>query len=118
VEQAGRDASPTAAILDSQSVKVRGKKKKKGPLHRPAWLLMAGKKIKGKKRHILVDTQGLLMHAIVHGADISGSRRWRLADGDPVWRLFHSCLSSTRTAATKGRKFQAAVQRTMAQVNV
>jgi transposase len=30
----------------------------------------AGKKIKGKKRHILVDTQGLLMHAIVHGADI------------------------------------------------
>ena len=30
----------------------------------------AGKKIKGKKRHILVDTQGLLMHAIVHAADI------------------------------------------------
>ena len=30
----------------------------------------AGKKIKGKKRHILVDTQGLLMHAIVHDADI------------------------------------------------
>src|SRR3954468_20256139 len=25
--------------------------------------------IKGKKRHILVDTQGLLMHAIVHAAD-------------------------------------------------
>jgi Transposase DDE domain len=30
----------------------------------------AGKKITGKKRHILVDTQGLLMHAIVHAADI------------------------------------------------
>src|SRR6201994_5061514 len=30
----------------------------------------AGKKISGKKRHILVDTQGLLMHAIVHPADI------------------------------------------------
>ena len=29
-----------------------------------------GKKIKGKKRHILVDTQGLLMHAIVHRADV------------------------------------------------
>ena len=27
-------------------------------------------KIKGKKRHILVDTQGLLIHAIVHAADI------------------------------------------------
>ena len=30
----------------------------------------AGKLIKGKKRHILVDTQGLLLHAIVHPADI------------------------------------------------
>ena len=30
----------------------------------------AGKKIMGKKRHILVDTQGLLMHAVVHAADI------------------------------------------------
>jgi putative transposase len=27
-------------------------------------------KVKGKKRHILVDTQGLLMHALVHAADI------------------------------------------------
>jgi transposase len=30
----------------------------------------AGKKVKGKKRHILVDTLGLLLHAIVHPADI------------------------------------------------
>src|SRR5512136_3226903 len=30
----------------------------------------AGKKIKGKKRHVLVDTQGLLMHAVIHAADI------------------------------------------------
>ena len=30
----------------------------------------AGKKIKGKKRHILVDTLGLLLHAIVHPANI------------------------------------------------
>ena len=30
----------------------------------------AGKKFKGKKRHILVDTLGLLLHAIVHPADI------------------------------------------------
>lgn len=30
----------------------------------------AGKKIKGKKRHILVDTQGLLMQAIVDSAGI------------------------------------------------
>ena len=30
----------------------------------------AGKKIRGKKRHILVDTVGLLLHAVVHPADI------------------------------------------------
>jgi len=30
----------------------------------------AGKKIKGKKRHILVDTQGLLLQAIVHTAGL------------------------------------------------
>ena len=30
----------------------------------------AGKKVKGKKRHILVDTLGLLLHAIVHPADV------------------------------------------------
>ena len=29
-----------------------------------------GKRIKGRKRHILVDTQGQLVHAIVHAADI------------------------------------------------
>ena len=30
----------------------------------------AGKKISGRKRHILVDTTGLVLHAIVHRADI------------------------------------------------
>jgi hypothetical protein len=32
--------------------------------------LDAGKLIKGKRRHILVDTQGLLLHAIVHSAGV------------------------------------------------
>jgi hypothetical protein len=30
----------------------------------------AGRKIKGKKRHLLVDTGGLLLCAIIHAADI------------------------------------------------
>ena len=30
----------------------------------------AGKKIKGKKRHVLVDTQGLMLHSIVTAADV------------------------------------------------
>ena len=65
-EQAQRDASPTAAIIDSQSVKSA----EKGGACIDPHGYDAGKKIKGKKRHILVDTLGLLLHAIVHPADI------------------------------------------------
>ena len=54
--------SPTAAIIDSQSVKSA---EKRGPAIGYSSGYDAGKKIKGKKRHILVDTRGLLMHAIV-----------------------------------------------------
>ena len=56
-------ASPTAAMIDSQSVKSAER-----VIDPPG--CDAGKKIKGKKRHVLVDTQGLLMHAIVHAADL------------------------------------------------
>jgi transposase len=45
------------------------KSAEKGGLHRSHGY-DAGKKIKGKKRHVLVDTLGLLLHAIVHPADI------------------------------------------------
>ena len=47
----------------------RQERGKRGPAIDPSGY-DAGKKIKGKKRHILVDTQGLLMHAIVHAADV------------------------------------------------
>src|SRR6201981_123879 len=46
----------------------REKRRKRGPYDPHGY--DAGKKIKGKKRHFLVDTQGLLMHAIVHSADV------------------------------------------------
>src|SRR6516162_6442095 len=61
-EKAGREASPTAAIVDSQSVKSA----EKGGAQIDAAGYDAGKKVKGKKRHILVDTLGLLLHVIVH----------------------------------------------------
>jgi DDE family transposase len=41
---------------------------KKGALGPPGY--DTGKKVRGKKRHIHVDTQGLLMQAIIHAADI------------------------------------------------
>jgi hypothetical protein len=75
-EHAGREASPTAAIIDSRSVKSAGKGRGVAP---PGGACPrarqsrdpgeAGKKIRGKKRHLLVDTQGRL-HALVHAADI------------------------------------------------
>jgi len=65
-EHEGRNISPTAAIIDSQSVKSA----EKGGAHIDPRGYDAGKKIKGKKRHILVDTVGLLLHALVHPANI------------------------------------------------
>ena len=65
-EQALREASPTAAIIDAQSVKSA----EKGGAHIDPHGYDAGKKVKGKKRHVLVDTQGLVLHAIVTAADV------------------------------------------------
>jgi transposase len=65
-EEASREASPTAAIIDAQSVKSG----EKGGAHIDPHGYDAGKRINGKKRHVLVDTQGLMLHAIVTAADI------------------------------------------------
>ncbi len=68
-EQAGRDASPTAAIIDARSVKSS----KKGGVSIDPWGYDAGKKVKGKKQHVLVDTQGFVLDAIAAAARRPGS---------------------------------------------
>jgi putative transposase len=62
----GRAASPSAGAIDSQSVK--GAEKGGARIDPPGY--DAGKKVKGKKRHLLVDTLGLILTAVVHPADL------------------------------------------------
>lgn len=56
---AGKKSTPTAAILDSQSVRSAEGGAERG--------YDAGKKITGRKRHLAVDTLGLLLAVAVHG---------------------------------------------------
>jgi putative transposase len=58
----GREPTPSAAIIDSQSVKTT----EQGGAHG----YDGGKKVNGRKRHILVDTLGLLLKVVVHPANL------------------------------------------------
>ncbi|WP_329484998.1 IS5 family transposase [Kitasatospora sp. NBC_01246] len=96
-EAVGRDREPTAGIIDAQSVK--------GAASVPAASrgFDGGKKVNGRKRHIVVDTLGLLLTVMVTAASVTDrdaaqtllarlrTRHWRItlvwADGGYTGRL-------------------------------
>lgn len=61
-QAAGREVTPSAAIVDAQSVKTTLVKGVRG--------FDAGKNVNGRKRHIVVDTLGLLLLVLVTSADV------------------------------------------------
>jgi putative transposase len=59
----GRDRSPSAGIVDSQSAKTTGVGGEQRGFD-------GGKKVRGRKRHLLVDTEGLVLEARIHSAKV------------------------------------------------
>jgi transposase len=77
----------------------------------------AGKKIKGKKRHILVDTQGLLLHALVHSADIQ-DRDGGVLVMATLFGLYPFLLKLYADGGYQGPIFQSAVRKILRQTEV
>ena len=76
--QLGRDPQPSGGIVDSQSVKTTGVGGEQRGFD-------GGKKVRGRKRHILVDTEGLVVEARVHSA--------KVPDQDGIRRLLEPARS-------------------------
>ena len=106
-EKLGREASLTAGVIDSQSVKSAEKGARIDPNGYDA-----GKKIKGKRRHILVDAVGLLLTAVVHPADI----QYRDGRVLVLFGLFPFLLKLFADDGYQGPQFRKALAKLMPQL--
>ena len=87
-QKAEREAQPSLAIIDSQSVKTTEVGGEHG--------FDGGKKVNGRKRHLLVDTMGNVLKVVVHAANIGEREGAKLLLGqvpDALWQRLDKILA-------------------------
>lgn len=101
---AGREAQPSLAIIDSQSVKTTEVGGEHG--------FDGGKKVNGRKRHLLVDTMGNVLKVIAHAANIGEREGAKLVLAqlpDTLWQRLEKILAD---GGYEGEAFETWVKKT------